>query len=132
MKPSKLRPMLSTEDIRGTIDFYVTLLGFECTAFEPEWDWASLQLDNIEIMLSCPGDLVPFEKPIFTGSFYFSIDTVDELWERLKEKAKVAYPIENMEYGMREFAIYDNNGYVLQFGQEINVANNEKNALNNM
>jgi hypothetical protein len=26
------------------------------------------------------------------------------------------YTIENFEYGMREFAIYDNNGYMLQFG----------------
>ena len=26
--------------------------------------------------------------------------------------------IETFEWGMREFAIYDNNGYVLQFGQE--------------
>ena len=26
---------------------------------------------------------------------------------------------EDFEHGMREFAIYDNNGYMLQFGQEI-------------
>jgi len=24
-----------------------------------------------------------------------------------------------IDWGMREFAIYDNNGYMLQFGQEI-------------
>jgi hypothetical protein len=36
-----------------------------------------------------------------------------------KENTKVCYPIENFEYGMREFAIYDNNGYLLQLGQEI-------------
>jgi hypothetical protein len=27
--------------------------------------------------------------------------------------------MEDFEYGMREFAIRDNNGYILQFGQEI-------------
>jgi hypothetical protein len=27
--------------------------------------------------------------------------------------------MENFEYGMREFAIYDNNDTMLQFGQEI-------------
>jgi len=37
---------------------------------------------------------------------------------RLKDKVRVCYPLENFEYGMREFAIYDNNGYLLQFGQE--------------
>jgi hypothetical protein len=32
---------------------------------------------------------------------------------------KIAYPMEDFEYGMREFAIYDNNGYMLQFGAPI-------------
>ena len=36
-----------------------------------------------------------------------------------QDKARVVYPIENFFYGMREFAIRDNNGYILQFGQEI-------------
>ena len=43
---------------------------------------------------------------------------VDALWERLKDVVRVCYPIEDFEYGMREFGIYDNNGYLLQFGQE--------------
>ena len=38
---------------------------------------------------------------------------------KVKEKVKVVYPIENFEWEMREFAIYDNNGYMLQFGQDI-------------
>jgi len=36
-----------------------------------------------------------------------------------KTKQTIVYPIENFYYGMREFAIRDNNGYILQFGQEI-------------
>ncbi len=55
----------------------------------------------------------------FTGSFYFSTDDVDAMWARLKDKAKVCYGIENFDYGMRKFAVYDNNGYLLQFGQAI-------------
>ena len=55
----------------------------------------------------------------FTGSFYFKTDGVDEMWAELKDNAKVRYPIEDFDYGMRECAIYDNNGYLLQFGQEI-------------
>lgn len=37
----------------------------------------------------------------------------------LKDKAKVCYDIEDFCYGMREFAIYDNNDNLQQFGQEI-------------
>ena len=44
---------------------------------------------------------------------------VDLFWERIKDNVKICYPIENFEYGMREFGIYDNNGYLLQFGEEI-------------
>ena len=36
-----------------------------------------------------------------------------------KTKQTIVYPIENFYYVMREFAIRDNNGYILQFGQEI-------------
>jgi hypothetical protein len=31
----------------------------------------------------------------------------------------IFYPVEDFSYGLREFAIRDNNGYILQFGQEI-------------
>jgi len=37
----------------------------------------------------------------------------------VKDKARVVCPIENLEHGMREFAILDNNGYCLQFGKEL-------------
>jgi hypothetical protein len=38
-------------------------------------------------------------------------------WER-GERQGVCYPIEDFDYGMRSFAIYDANGYLLQFGHE--------------
>lgn len=120
MRVTKLTPMLTTTDLNGTVDFYVQTLGFSCNDLQMETGWASLQKDEIEIMFALPNDHVPFNKPTFTGSFYFKTDNVDQLWEKLKDKTQICYHIENFEYGMREFAIYDNNGYLLQFGQEIN------------
>lgn len=108
-----------TSNLQETVDFYVKTLGFTCIANEPHWSWASVQLDNIELFLSKPNDHISFDKPIFTGSFYFNIDNIDSLWVLIKDKLKICYPIENFEYGMREFAVYDNNGYLLQFGQDI-------------
>jgi hypothetical protein len=32
-----------------------------------------------------------------------AVDNVDELWEGLKARARIVYPIETMEYGVREF-----------------------------
>ena len=73
----------------------------------------------IEVRQSKPNEHTKYEKIGFSGSFYYNTDDVDGWWEKLKDKAEVAYGIENFEYGMREFAILDNNGYMLQFGQAI-------------
>jgi len=108
--------MLWVNDIEQTITFYRNLLGFSC--LERSDGWGCMERDGIELMIALPNQHEPFEQPHFTGSFYFKPDDVDVLWAELKDKATVVYPIENFEYGMREFAIRDNNGYILQFGKE--------------
>lgn len=120
-----LRPILWTDHLDDTIGFYTQILGFTLMGRNDEWQWASIRKDDVQIMLS-QND---YEKPSgigFTGSFYFNVDDVDELWEDLKTKAKICYEIETFEWEMREFAIYDNNGYILQFGQPVdNIGNTE-------
>jgi uncharacterized glyoxalase superfamily protein PhnB len=119
MKLTALRPMLWTEDRDDTIECYRGVLGFNADEVNPYWGWASLSLDDVSLMLARPNAHTPYEKIGFTGTFYFNTDDVDALWAKLKDNVRVCYPIENFDYGMREFAIYDNNGYMLQFGQEI-------------
>jgi len=88
-------------------------------AYEPGWGWARLALDHAELMISKPNEHLPFIQPSFTGSFYFTTDNTGILWDKLKDQTRICYPIQNFEYGMREFAVYDNNGYLLQFGHAI-------------
>lgn len=117
MKLNRLVPTLWTNDLDATITFYRDGLDFEC-ANRME-GWAMLKNDEVELMFSLPNAHEPFDKIQFTGSFYFHPDNVEDLWQQLKDKATVVYPLEDFDYGMREFAIRDNNGYMLQFGQEI-------------
>jgi len=117
MKFIGLSPTLWTNDLPASIAFYRNLLEFECT--NQSEGWACLRKDNVELMLSRPNAHEPFDKIQFTGSFYFRPDDVKALWEQLKDKTRIVYPLEDFDYGMREFAIRDNNGYILQFGQEI-------------
>lgn len=119
MKLEGLTPMLRTIELRETVAFYENVLGFRCETLSEDWGWASLRRDGVEIMIARPNDHEPFERPAFTGSLYFRTDDVDALWLRVKDSARVCYPLEDFEYGMREFAVYDNNGYLLQFGREI-------------
>jgi len=119
MNLKALRPVLRTTQIPETIAFYRDVLDFRLDIYDEEWGWASLSKDGIEIMLALPNEHEPFDKSNFTGSFYFNTDHVDEWWEKLKDTARICYDIETFDYGMREFAIYDNNGFLLQFGQEL-------------
>ena len=111
--------MLWTNAIRETITFYSETLGFILDEYNEDWGWASLHLDNIGIMIAKPNEHTPFDRPAFTGSFYINTDDVEGWWNKLKDKVNVCYDLETFEYGMREFAIYDNNGYLLQYGAEI-------------
>lgn len=119
MKLKSLRPVLWSDKFEETINFYSNFLGFKVGQRNDEWGWASLFKDKVEIMLAKPNTHIPFDGPKFTGSFYFNIDDVDKLWDKLRMNVKVCYEIDNFDWGMREFAIYDNNGYILQFGQDI-------------
>ena len=66
-----------------------------------------------------------FPKPILTGSIYIFTEKVDEVWEFVKDKAKVKSSIADREYMMRDFSIFDNNGYELVFGEDISKKNNQ-------
>lgn len=119
MKFQPIVPILWTADLQETIDFYVGVLGFTCGDRNDEWGWAALYRDECEIMLAQPNEHTSFEKLQFSGSFYIKTDEVDILWETLKDKVGICYEIEDFDWGMREFAIYDNNGYTIQFGQDL-------------
>lgn len=110
-----LSPMLDTRDMKATTEFYTNMLGFTCAAARDEW--SSFTHGDVTVMFSLPNEHMGHERAIMSGSLYFRVDNADELWTKLKDTCKVCYEIENFEYGMREFAIYDNNGYLLQFGQ---------------
>jgi uncharacterized glyoxalase superfamily protein PhnB len=125
MKFTSLIPMLYTKEVKDTIDFYIRILGFQLDEYNEDWGWASLHRDDVAIMIASPNEHIAFDKPTFTGSFYIQTDDVDYWWEQLKHKVNLCYGVDNFEYGMREFAFYDNNGYLLQMGRPIEDQDNQ-------
>lgn len=109
--------MLWVRDLEAAINYYVQTLGFICTAHAN--GWAEVNKDEVFIMFSLPNEHIPHNELQFTGSFYLNTDDAAAWWEKLKDTADVLYPLEDFEYGMREFAIRDCNGYILQFGSEL-------------
>lgn len=110
-------PVLIVPDVPTAVRFYVDTLGF--TLGNMDGGWAVVQRNGVEVMFALPNPHMPFERPMMTGYIYFRTDQVDDIWKELKDRAEIIYPVEDFYYGMREFAIRDLNGYILQFGQEI-------------
>jgi uncharacterized glyoxalase superfamily protein PhnB len=121
MQLQTITPMLWVNDVRATIDYYVSVLGFDEENYAEETGWGMVGKHFIRIMLFKPNAHTPFNGPQFTGSLYLRTDDVDAWWGFYKDRANVnvLYPIEDFEYGMREFALKDCNGYILQFAEEI-------------
>jgi hypothetical protein len=123
MKLLGLSPILWTKHLNLTVGFYTNILKFKCDELNEKIGWASLSRGNVQVMLVVPRQHPEFNTALFTGSIYIHTDDVDKLWKELKDIVEVVYPVDNFEYGMREFAIYDNNKYMIQFGQEIDLGN---------
>ena len=142
----RLVPMLTTDDLDGTIAFYRDTLGFEVSGVYPEDNpnWCYLKRGDSHLMFSSLDQLdhdhdehghdVGEEhhhdhekdeehrnnhRPTGVWTLYVYPDDVDSLWEKLKEQAPVAYPPFETPYGMREFGIRDPNGFMLSFGKEV-------------
>ena len=117
MKLLDVTPMLTVTSIDAAVAFYRDILDFKCLELTKQW--ACVGSDGAKVMFALPNAHIPFEKPLLTGSLYFHTDDVDVLWEKLKDRCVIEYPIEDFDYGMREFAVRDNSGYLLQFGKPI-------------
>ena len=120
---ASLSPMLKTNDLAATISFYTTTLGF-VVANRLDGDngkpyWCALEWGGATVMFYSSDSLdSPPGPPSMTGVLYFNPPDVRALWDRLRDRAKVEWELQKMDYGMLEFAIRDCNGYILSFGQE--------------
>jgi uncharacterized glyoxalase superfamily protein PhnB len=118
--------MLETNDLTGTVDFYTHTLGFHCIEKYPNDThplWVNMKRDEAEIMFASHArvkhESIGTQRTNMTGSIYFYPTDVDAVWNELKDAAMVESPISNYDYGMREFAVRDCNGYLLHFGHPI-------------
>ena len=115
MRFNGLIPMLQTEDMKRTRDWYESVLGFQCVSAEGE-DWCRLVRDDVAIMFMRNDHLGP---PQATATQYIYVDDVMAVWDSIKDRCTAEWGPEEMPYGMLEFALKDPNGYLLSFGQAL-------------
>ena len=122
-------PNLVVSDIDRSTAFYRDVLGLPVFATvppdAPPFVFVWLQQGDVNIFLNdrkTVGDIDPHlaARPL-GGAFtiYIRVTGVDAIWERVKDRAKIAEAINTKPYGMREFAIEDPDGYLITIAQEM-------------
>ncbi len=110
-------PILSVADLPAALDWYANALGFAVA-----WRWgepvelASVCRGRVELNLAQRGKL----GPPGPSRVYVRAEPIDAVWEiALASGAEVLAPIADRAYGMRDFAIRDASGNVLDFGAPV-------------
>jgi uncharacterized glyoxalase superfamily protein PhnB len=138
MKVNTLTPNLAVADIRQAVQFYCENLGFELVMAVPEtqdgihqqlsddktYVYAMLKKDNVELMFqridTLKEDISLFDRDAIGASvsLYMQGKGIDEFYAELKNKNIQITEIRLTWYGIKEFYIKDNNGYILGFAEE--------------
>ncbi|QXV56330.1 VOC family protein [Amycolatopsis sp. TNS106] len=122
MRLTSFYPVLMTEKIAETRDFYCRHFGFEPT-FEADW-YVSLKRGAWELAILAPGhDTIPAGagEPVQGLLLNFEVEDVDTEHRRLVVEAGLpeALSLRSEEFGQRHFIVADPNGVLIDVIQEI-------------
>jgi uncharacterized glyoxalase superfamily protein PhnB len=111
-------PVLKVANMQRAVAFYTEVLGFTVcwqAANDGGGENCMLASGATNMLLSTGSHLG--DRPQFTGTLYFNMVGVREFFEQIKHKVEIAWPLETMDYGQREFGIKDCDGYTLAFAE---------------
>jgi catechol 2,3-dioxygenase-like lactoylglutathione lyase family enzyme len=113
-------PVLKVRDLQESIDYYTRHFGF-ALRWRADNDGGGenclMELDSLALLFSTGSHLGG--DPQFTGTLYVHMEDVESIYEKVKDSVLLAWPLEIMEYGQKEFGVRDCNGYCLAFAEEI-------------
>ena len=115
MKFEKTNPILYSNDIKKSLQYYTEILGFEHS-----WEWGAaadfggVSKDDVEIFFCLNGQGHP-------GTWIaLLVENVDEYYEEIKQKGAIVHgsPV-SQEWNMREIYVEDPDGHILRIGHRI-------------
>jgi catechol 2,3-dioxygenase-like lactoylglutathione lyase family enzyme len=116
----RILPCLLVRDMRETLEFYIEQLGFVQTGYYPiESDpiRTEVRRDDVAIIFFSDSPRAAADAPACTGAFYIFPESIDRLAAELRGKVPFEWGPHETEFGLREFAIRDPNGYLLVFAE---------------
>jgi len=144
MRVNSITPDLMVEDVESTAEWYERVMDAEVVATLPtdaEADhfWVQVTVDGIPLMFqerrSLEAKLPPLEGTSIGGSVPLYIDIEDAEGRHADLEAAgvdIVKPPHETDFGWRQFAAMDPNGYVLWFGENLgteqgeNIGQNER------
>jgi uncharacterized glyoxalase superfamily protein PhnB len=116
----KLTPHIPVADVEKTVEWYKANLDFS-----EEWYWGNpvsdggCRRDDLRLLFGkCP-------QPMHTPnemSLIFFVSDVEAVYEEIQQKnLKMISPLKQYDYGIKEFSIYDINGYIIRFAENVEV-----------
>jgi catechol 2,3-dioxygenase-like lactoylglutathione lyase family enzyme len=108
-------PRLPVADLRRTIHFYTTILGFHVDVLWPENDpaFCILQRDGVRVAFDRTSE--PGAPKAASAGFYIETDDVLSVHELVSQRVAIDWGPEVYSYGRREFAILDPDRYMVIF-----------------
>ena len=106
--------LLRCLDVEQTRTFYESVLGFSVAATAGN----TITVTKAGANLVFTKEDLWNSSPSFSGTIYITVADVDQYFSSIACNATVAWPLQSMPYGSREFAITDCNGYLIAFQQD--------------
>lgn len=118
MKPLGSNTVFHVTDIERSIAFYTGALGFQLDfRFGEPTTYAGLSLGPVCLHISA---FYPYKDNTGHGNLYISFDEVDSLYQQLAAAGVDFYcPIDDRDYGMRDFSVRDPDGNQIGIGAEL-------------
>jgi len=118
----RVLPCLLVDDMRRSLAFYLEVLGFTQTGYYPiasEPLRTEVRRDGVAIVLLTEAAHGIAEKPAFSGAFYVFPESIGKLMDELRGRVTFAWGPEETDFGIRQFAIRDPDGYLLVFAEPL-------------
>ena len=128
----KMVPEIDVSDFAASLDFYTRVLGFKVLFARHDPEFAYLELEELQFMLSEYREsgwvVAPLEKPYGRGmNLQMELTDIGSVYQRLLDDKVALFQDINDTWretgdvlsGQREFLVQDPDGYLLRFCQPL-------------
>jgi uncharacterized glyoxalase superfamily protein PhnB len=109
---------LLARDLAETRSFYETI-GFRHCGGDDAPGWIELSFGGAMLQFYRDPPTGTLPEPSLSGTIYVHVEDIDALSAHISGQMPFEWGPETMDYGMREFAVRDPNGYFVAFSSPV-------------